>query len=248
MALHATRTSGCSGCIIDAIVSHDERRLLDLLSNANVKFSDTYWIPRVSFLPLMGKFWHSLRNFRTAQTSQVAATAEQHCSHPVLAETLEAGKPANIAVSVALMAMLHTTDDFNALQVLVKSENFDPDLSEPLTFHIPPGNCWSLVAVDPIGMAMLLNSKSDIKDTNSFPLLKSLLRSSRLHLSSNADLRIVEMMLDESGTAHWQSFRAHGALSFLYYRRHLSKYFKFIRGIFYPISYNNLSLNFHCRS
>ena len=238
MALHATRTSGCSGCIIDAIVSHDERRLLDLLSNANVKFSDTYWIPRVSFLPLMGKFWYTLRSFRTTQTSQLSATAEQHCSHPVLAETLEAGKPANVAVSIALMSMLNTTDDFNALQVLVDSEKFD--LSEPLVFHIPPGNCWSLVAVDPIGMAMLIDIHSDINNPNSFPLLKTLLRSSRLHLNSNADLRLMEMWLDDSGTAHWEAFRAHGALSFLYsYCRDLFIYFKWIRGISLSNRYYN---------
>ena len=96
--------------------------------------------------------------------------------------------------------MMYSRSDFNALQMLVDSEKFN--LSEPLVFHIPHGNCWSLVAVDPIGMAMLIDSGSDIDDPNSFPLLKTLLRSSHLHLNSNVDLRLMEMWLDASGTVH----------------------------------------------
>ena len=35
-----TRTVGCSGCFIEAMERHDERRLLNLLSAANVKYSE----------------------------------------------------------------------------------------------------------------------------------------------------------------------------------------------------------------
>ena len=155
----------------------------------------------------------------------------------MLDEMLEAGKPANFAVSVALMSMLNTSGDFIALQVLVDSDKFD--LHEPLVFHIPPENCWSLVAVDPIGMALLIDS--DINDPNSFPLLKTLLRSSRLHLNFNVDLRLMEMWLHASGTGHWEAFRAHCALSFLYgYNRHLFNFFKqCICGISSSHKYNN---------
>ena len=143
MALHATRTSGCSGCLIDAIVRHDKRRFRHLLSDASAKFSETYWVPRESLFTHMENFWHSLRGFRTTQWTQLAANAE-HCTHPVLAETLAPGKPANIAVSVVLMSMLNTSGDFNVLQELVDSNKFD--LSEPLLFQMPleyrPPYCW----------------------------------------------------------------------------------------------------------
>ena len=79
MALHATRTSGCSGCLIDAIVRHDERRLRHLLSDASAKFSDTYLMPRESLLRRMAIFRHSIRGFRTTQWTQLAAKAE-HCA------------------------------------------------------------------------------------------------------------------------------------------------------------------------
>ena len=228
MALYATKTSGCSGCLIDAIVRHDERKLRQLLSNASAKFSDTYWMPRESLLRRMENFWHSLRGLRTTQWTQLAENAE-HCTHPVLAETLAPGKPANIAMSVALMSMLHTKRYFNALQVLVDSEKFD--LSEPLLFHMPFGNqphgSWSLVAVDPIEVALLIDRGSDFDDLKSFPLLKTLLCSSRLHLNFNVDMRLMELWLNADGTAHWEALRTNGALSFICgYRRYSFYCFK----------------------
>ena len=212
-----------SGCLIDAIVCHDERRLRHLLSDASAKFSDTYWMRRESLLIRIAIFKPSIRGFRTTQWSKLAELDAEHCTHPVLAETLAPGKPANIAVSVALMSMLHTSGHFNLLQVLVDSRKFD--LSEPLLFHMPIAyglpNSWSLVAVDPIEFALLIDRGSDFDDPKSFPLLKTLLCSSRLHLNSNADMRMMELSLDWYSRAHWEALRAKGALSFLCgYRRY----------------------------
>ena len=39
---------GCSGCVIEAIESHDEIRLRKLLSAANVEYTDTHWVSRAS--------------------------------------------------------------------------------------------------------------------------------------------------------------------------------------------------------
>ena len=64
MALHSTRTPGCSNCLIETIVLHNEQRICQLLSAVNVEFSDTYWIPRPSL------------SFRATFPSTLYATAE----------------------------------------------------------------------------------------------------------------------------------------------------------------------------
>ena len=177
MSTYATRTSGCSGSL-----------LMPSFAKKNGDFGTCCRTPAwssathtgcvASLLRRMTIFKQFLRGFRTTQRSQLAELDAEHCTHPVLAETLAPGKPANIAVSIALMSMLHTSGDFNVLQMLVDSEKFD--LSEPLLFHMPlkyrPHNSWSLVAVDPIEVALLIERGSDFDDPKSF----------RLHLNSNA--------------------------------------------------------------
>ena len=137
------------------------------------RFGDTYWMPCESLFKRTENFWHSFNGFRTSQWTQLAAN-DEHCTHPVLAERLTPGKPANIAVSVALMSILNTTIYFNALQVLVDSEKFD--LSEPLFFHMPfeyvsQQTSWSLMAVDSIEVAMLIYKGFNYDDSNWFPLM-----------------------------------------------------------------------------
>lgn len=207
MAFHATRPSGCSGCLIDACVRHDERRLRHLLSDASVQFSDTYWVPRAHMETneFMENFIHSPP---TKLMTELSANAKLHCTHPVLAETLEAGKPEHIALSVTLMSMLCTSRDFNALKMLIDSDKFD--LSEPLLFHSPLGyGSWSLVAVDLIGLATLFDRSFYFDDL----LLKTLLCSSRVH--SNVDFRLMEMWPDDSDTTQCVTLLANNAFSLI---------------------------------
>ena len=90
MAIQPSRALGCSDCLIEAIVLHDERRLHQLLSADSAEFSETYWVPRASVLDFMTSFPKSSRD--PPLSSQLAAHAEPHCTHPVLAETLETGE------------------------------------------------------------------------------------------------------------------------------------------------------------
>ena len=123
------------------------------------------------------------------------------------------GRPANIALSVVLAALLYTTNDFNGLQMLVESGKFD--LPEPLIFHMIRRNIaeWSLVAVDPIGAAMLIHKGSDVDDPNSFILLKTLLRSSSLNLEM--PISAMEIWPHLQRPYEWSAFRSDGALSFI---------------------------------
>ena len=78
------------------------------------------------------------------------------CPHPTAIETLEAGcKQNSCVISVVLMAMLFSTPDFNALQILIESGRFD--LRESLVFH----QCYNsknlqLIAVSTLGMVLLI--------------------------------------------------------------------------------------------
>ena len=48
MALQATSTRGCSGCLVKVIVGHDKNALRQLLSDESAEFSDIYWMPIAS--------------------------------------------------------------------------------------------------------------------------------------------------------------------------------------------------------
>ena len=220
MALQTAGTRGCSGCLIRAIVLHDVKTLRRLLSSDSAEFSDTYWIPIASLDCIVAES-DTLPEFRTL-FSQLVKKATKHCIHSMLAETLSPGRPDNIALSFVLMAMLNTTSEFNPLQILIDSHKFD--LSEPLLFHLPLGGfmgMWtvSLVAVDPVGLALLIDSASDIDDVNSYPLLQTLVcieRSSSLNPNPlNMNIRMMEL-LQHLPTTRLIAFRANGALSFLY--------------------------------
>ena len=171
MASQTTKTQGCSGCLIEAIERHDERKLCELLSAANVEYSDTYWVPRDKLFkfvePLSNSYWQFPVLLPSLENSV------KQCSHPVLEETLMPGEPANIALSVVLSSMLHTTAEFNAFKMVAESRKFE--MNEPLIFHMRHKNeIWSIVIVDTAGMALLLDKGTDFDDANSFLLLKTL--------------------------------------------------------------------------
>ena len=71
MAIQPSRALGCSDCLIEAIVLHDERRLHQLLSADSAEFSETYWVPRASVLDFMTSFPKSSRD--PPLSSQLAA-------------------------------------------------------------------------------------------------------------------------------------------------------------------------------
>ena len=177
MAFQSSGVLGCSGCLIEAIVLHDERILRKLrLSATDLEYSDTHWVPRVSPFSFMTTFPNSSRG--SPMPSQLNAEADLHCTHPLLAETLEAGEPANIALSVILMSMLYSRTDFNGLQMLIESGKFD--LSEPLIFHMKKEKAaqWSLVALDSIGAAILIDIGSECYALNSYLLINTVARLS----------------------------------------------------------------------
>lgn len=77
----------------------------------------------------------------------------------------------------------------------------------------------SLVGIDPIGIALLIEYDSAINAPNSYPLLKTLLRrdwSSRLDQNRlELDIRLLELSFDDSGTTYSVALRANNALCFI---------------------------------
>ena len=135
--------------------------------------------------------------------------SEHQCVHPVVEETLVPGKPANIAMSVVLVSMLHTTAQFNAFQIVVESRKFD--MNESLIFHLWHIEEWALIIVDPAGMALLLDKGTDSDDqSNYFLLLKTLGRFCSKTLERYLQAIEVHNAYD------WIINRGRGPLSFLY--------------------------------
>lgn len=161
MPFKTKRKLRCSGCIIDAIRMHDETRLRSLLSSKNVEYSDTYWVPSH---PMLIDENDQLFSRFPMISSWYPTKYKPYCTHPSVSETLAPGRPANIALSVVLASMLHTTSEFNAFQIVVDSNKFD--MNEPLIYHqrrIPQYNGrslqystrkedWEVVIVDPAAM------------------------------------------------------------------------------------------------
>lgn len=172
-----SRPLACSGCIIEVIERADQSTLRQLLSQQNVEFIDTYWAPSDSFTHFLDshKFYPVL-----SVSAQNELNFEKQCTHSMLEQTLLPGKPPHIAMSVVLTAMLYTTSEFNALQILLESKLFD--LSEPLVFHyyFSELNCWNILYADAAAIALLLDRGSAVEDPNSFLLLKTLQRNSLL--------------------------------------------------------------------
>ena len=208
MASQTARTVGCSGCLIEAIERHDERRLRELLSAEKVQYSDTYWVLRANLLHFMTSIsnfvWHYPMLTRTD-----SLTSQPLCAHPLDEETPTPGQPAHIAMSVLLSSMLHTTAEFNAFQMLVESHKFD--VNEPLMFHIMTKETdWRLFIVDLAGMALLLDKGTDIDEPNSFLLVKTLVRI--CSVNPQMDLQSIEIV----SNFEWRVCRGSDALTFIY--------------------------------
>ena len=122
------------------------------------------------------------------------------CPHPTAIETLEAGNELNsCAISVVLMAMLSSTPDFNALQILIESSTFD--MREPLIFHqCYNSENWQLIAVSTLGMALVIDKTNYTKANCSFRLTRSLLDA--ILASLDEDL----FQLEFSNSNKWTSF------------------------------------------
>lgn len=183
MAALTSKTLGCSGCLIEAIERCDEATLRQLLFEPNVEFHDTFWIatPDVHKELLIAPFrdgpecFPALFEFKLASRFRRSPT---QCAH-----SMEEGHlcdinsyPKRIAMSVVLTSMLHSTSEFNALQILVDSQKFD--LSDYLIFHFKDNEYvglehWSLVAIDAFGLAILIDSVGN-STSSSFLLLKTL--------------------------------------------------------------------------
>ena len=150
---------GCLACLAAAIELLDEATVRRMLADSSVQYADIVWLPLPIGSPfhiiksessnqIFGKY--SLMFCIAAENLQVGVNRG---SHPTAIETLEAGrKPNSCAISVVLIAMLFSTPDFNALQIMLESGRFD--LREPLVFH----QCynfknWQFIAVSTLGIS-----------------------------------------------------------------------------------------------
>lgn len=216
MASQTSKAVGCSRCLIEAIERHDERRLRDLLS-ANVQYSDTYWANRlklkdrtVSCKEYIEKVGFDIfQHFPLMLTNRESVACEELCTHREIDATATPGDYKNIAMSVVLAAMLHTTAEFNAFQVLIESHKIDMD--KQLMFHMRKSemcDSWLFVQIDLEAMALLVDTGKDFDDPNSCLVLKTLKRSS---LNLEKSLRAIDKFSNKE-----RVLIASGALSFLY--------------------------------
>ena len=167
---------GCSACLIAAIERHDEATLRRLLDDQQVQYNDTVWLRIRSNFNMIDPLHNGL-NF----LSCVPANSHENvaCEHPIISEQpLEVGNPAACAISVVMMALLFSTADFNALQILIHSGRFN--FREPLVYHLQRtnSNSWSLIIVNPLGMALLLDLYKYKEEKRSFVLSHTIIDAS----------------------------------------------------------------------
>ena len=214
-----------------------------MLTDPTVQYADTVWLP----LPLDSQF-HFIRplpwrlKFASCSQAEFFEVCNNICRHPTAIETLTPGRYIkSCAISVLLMAMLFSTPEFNALQILIKSGRFD--LREPLIFHqfdIPRGK-WVLIAVNALGMALLI----DIVNYNKaaadrcFLLMSSLLDAYLVSLDS--DFFVMEC----TGLKEWFAFRVRGPIAFLVSCD--CEYFSLWHYIRFNVSANYALLEMLCR-
>lgn len=171
----------CSGCIIESIERADESTLRKLLSEENVEFTDTFWASRESLTLSLSLSLNYSECFPALSTRAAARNSDNRCAHSMREQRLQSGRPSHIAMSIVLTAMLHTTIEFNALQILVESRRFY--FREPLVFHwfnsasYFRGENWNVFCVDAAAMAMLLSRGTSLEDPSSFLLLNTLHRN-----------------------------------------------------------------------
>ena len=106
-----------------------------------------------------------------------------------------------------LVSMLYTIAEFNAFQVLVEFRKCD--MNEPLILHLTRRTMipdswststteWSIVIVDPAGLALLLDKGTDVDIPNSFLLMKTLMPSCSLILQE-ANMRAIDLHFTSNG-------------------------------------------------
>ena len=128
-------------------------------------------------------------------------------------------------ISVVLMAMLFSTPDFNALQILIQSGRFN--LREPLIFHQLDMHkrVWNLIVVNALGMALLIDT---VKYENAAASGRFLLTRSLLDASvASHDNEFVIMGCTDN---EWYAFRTRGPIAFLsgcHRRINLKDYIRF---------------------
>ena len=91
-----------------------------------------------------------------------STSSRQKCTHAIVVEeTVAPSRPAMLA------SMLHTTAEFNALQMVVESRKFD--VNGPLMFHLRLNKRdWRFVIVNLTRMVLFFDKGTDVDDPNYF--------------------------------------------------------------------------------
>lgn len=181
MAAPSGKTLGCSGCLIEAIERHDEEALRALLSRKNVYFNDSYLLPNdcSKFMIPLAPPPNTCKRIPMLSADRVHQSSKVRCTH-LLIEFTDSMPHFGIAMSVVLTAMLHTTAQFNAFQLLVESQKFDLSSTIEFDWNVckHPADMRSKqcrrIRAHPVGMALLIDRGSDVSDGNSFLLMKTL--------------------------------------------------------------------------
>ena len=207
---------GCSACLVAAIELRDEAIVRLMLADSSVHYADIVWLP----LPIRSPFHmiesdssnqifgkYSLMSCIAAENLQVGVN---RCPHPTAIETLEAWRhPNSCVISVVLMAMLFSTPDFNAMQILIESGRFD--LREPLVFHqCYNSKNWQFIAVSTLRMALVIDRANYTGAECLFLLNRSLLDASLTSLDG------VFIGFHWINNNKWNSFRARDPIAFLF--------------------------------
>ena len=135
---------GCSECLSIAIESRRPELLKALLERPNIAYRDMFWAP----MPNM-RWSHRYgdREYHQAipilhelsDDSDLSFIGQPDCGHTLedveLLDPLTEDTTQRSLVSLPVLAERHSTDDFDALQILRDSGKFD--LAEPQFFHRP---------------------------------------------------------------------------------------------------------------
>ena len=210
---------GCSAGLLAAIERGEEATLRQMLSDKQVQYRDTVWLPTGSQFKLINPLNIGISIMSSIPANFPNILHPKQCPHPIVTETLIAGDLC--AVSVVMSAMLFSTVDFNVLQILIKSGRFD--FQEPLVYHCRnpfqvteevDENC-SLVVVSPLGMALLIDA---IRGTSGgFLLTRTLIDSTLVTIDSEfIGMRCDHYRHNNGFNNEWRMFRARGPIAFLY--------------------------------
>ena len=211
MSLTISKPSGCSACLVAAIENRDEAAVCRMLADLKVQYADTVLLlipmPLDSQFnliePVPGKI-----QYVSCIPAKSLHFGDDICPH----QSLATGQNLKLCfISVLLMAMLFSTTDFNALQILIESGRFD--MREPLIFHqfdMDKRMC-NLIVVNALGMALLIDT---VKYENATAYGRFLLTRTLLDASvASLDDEFVFVNYDSK---EWCAFRARGPITFLF--------------------------------